>query len=146
MKPKAIKVWWKMICPFQLPRWIWGEPAVDSCSEAAWISSEILGESRDAEKAWKETPLCSSQFASWWLNQPIWKKKSNWKSCPILGVKIENIWSHHLVFVMWCDVMWSSFPWKVQRISRITNRIHECPTVSTLFPPNKEPTQWAGPQ
>ena len=36
--------------------------------------------------------------SGWWLNQPIWKIcSSNWKFSPGFGVKIKNIWNHHLV-------------------------------------------------
>ena len=35
-----------------------------------------------------------------WLNQPIWKilknMSQNGKSSPKFGVKIKNIWKHHL--------------------------------------------------
>ena len=42
-------------------------------------------------------------FTSWWLNQPIWKIcSSNWKSSPIFGVRIKNIWN--LVY----DINWFS--------------------------------------
>ena len=37
---------------------------------------------------------------SWWLNQPIWKilvKYSQIGNLPQIGVKIKNIWNHHLV-------------------------------------------------
>ena len=37
-------------------------------------------------------------FASWWLNQPLWKiwvKMGS--SSPRFGVNIKNIWNHHLV-------------------------------------------------
>ena len=34
-----------------------------------------------------------TKITSWWLNQPILKIcSSNWKSSPIFGVKIKNIW------------------------------------------------------
>ena len=34
----------------------------------------------------------------WWLNQPIWKIcSSNWIISTIFGVKMQNIWNHHLV-------------------------------------------------
>ena len=38
--------------------------------------------------------LVGSRGSSWWLNKPIWKIcSSNWKSSPILGVRLnENIW------------------------------------------------------
>ena len=35
--------------------------------------------------------------AGWWLNQPIWKIcSSKWVHLPQIGVKIKNIWDHHL--------------------------------------------------
>ncbi len=34
---------------------------------------------------------------SWWLNQPLWKIcSSNWIISPGIGVKIKDIWNHHL--------------------------------------------------
>ena len=43
-----------------------------------------------SRKNWKKT-------ASWWLNQPVWKIwSSNLKSSPNFGVKMKNIWNHHL--------------------------------------------------
>ena len=38
------------------------------------------------------------KWSSWWLNQPSWKIwSSNWESSPRIGVKIKNVWNHHLV-------------------------------------------------
>ena len=37
-------------------------------------------------------------ITGWWLNQPIWKNISEIGSFPQVGVKIENIWNHHLAY------------------------------------------------
>ena len=38
-------------------------------------------------------------FTGWWF-QPIWKIcSSNWIISPRIGVKIKNIWNHHLLVV-----------------------------------------------
>ena len=48
-------------------------------------------------KSWIFGPI---SFSGWWLNQPIWKIcSSNWVHLPQMGVKIKNIWNHHLVLV-----------------------------------------------
>ena len=42
----------------------------------------------------------NQSFSSWWLNQPSWKIcSSKWESSPS-GVKIKNIWNHHLVLLL----------------------------------------------
>ena len=62
-------------------------------------------------------------FTSWWLNQPLWKI---WVKMviffPQIGVKIRNIWNHHIAIVVgWpthpfekysktCSSTWESFP------------------------------------
>ena len=44
----------------------------------------------------KEVPLINGNNPSWWF-QPLWKiGSSNWESSPRFGVKIKNIWNHHL--------------------------------------------------
>ena len=36
-------------------------------------------------------------ITGWWLNQPTWNIcSSTWESSPRFGVKIKNIWNHHL--------------------------------------------------
>ena len=37
-------------------------------------------------------------FSSWWF-QPTWKNISQIGNLPQIGVKIKNIWNHHLVLV-----------------------------------------------
>ena len=40
--------------------------------------------------------------SSWWLNQLIWKIcSSKWIIFPIFGVKVKNIWNHHLAIISW---------------------------------------------
>ena len=42
--------------------------------------------------------LNTKPLTGWWLNQPIWKICSSaWESSPKIGVKIRNMWNHHLV-------------------------------------------------
>ena len=49
-------------------------------------------------------PGCSNSPSGWWLNQPIWKIwSSNWIISPGIGVKIKNIWNHHLAIVIHLD-------------------------------------------
>ena len=50
-----------------------------------------------------------------WTN-PVEKYESKWESSPIFGVKIKNLWNHHLVFLYFPNCFW-----KVGR--RITVRI-----------------------
>ena len=42
--------------------------------------------------------FCSIAALHYWLmvEPPIWKILVNWKSSPIFGVNIKNIWNHHL--------------------------------------------------
>ncbi len=49
-------------------------------------------------------------LGSWWLNQPIRNhmQTSNWIISQGIGVKIQNIWNHHLVFIL--NFMWHP-PW-----------------------------------
>ena len=35
-------------------------------------------------------------LTSWWLNQPIWKNIRQIGSSPQVGIKIKDIWNHHL--------------------------------------------------
>ncbi len=53
-----------------------------------------------SEKCWLVLQRKRETFSSWWLNQPIRKIcSSNWIMKPQgFGVKIKNIWNHHLVF------------------------------------------------
>ena len=39
-----------------------------------------------------------STVSSWWF-QPVWKKFSQIGNMPQVGVKIKNIWNHHLVSI-----------------------------------------------
>ena len=45
-------------------------------------------------------PFTNLPFLVWWLNQPLWKiwVKSG-SSSPSFGVKMKNVWNHHLVLV-----------------------------------------------
>ena len=53
----------------------------------------------------KNPPILSS----WWLNQPIWKIcASQIGSSPQIGMKIRNIWNHHLDFFVFGE-MWFLF-------------------------------------
>ncbi len=64
-------------------------------------------------------------LSSWWLNQPLWKIcSSNWVHLPQIGVKIKNIWNHHLA--MWYfKLTWDSH---CNTQSRAPN---SCPTTTT---------------
>ena len=46
--------------------------------------------------------LLGITMASWWLNQPVWRKMrpSNWFISPGIGVNIKNIRNHHLACVV----------------------------------------------
>ena len=39
-------------------------------------------------------------LSSWWLNQPLLKNISQNGNLPQRGVKLKNIWNHHLVMVL----------------------------------------------
>ena len=39
-------------------------------------------------------------FTGWWLNQPIWKILVKLGIFPKIGVKIKNVWNHHLVYML----------------------------------------------
>ena len=45
----------------------------------------------------------SNMASSWWLNQPIWKISYSQIGSfhPQVGVKIKNIWNHHLGIYLW---------------------------------------------
>ena len=39
----------------------------------------------------------ATHTTSWWLNQPVWKKNvSQIGSFPQVGIKLKNVWNHHL--------------------------------------------------
>ena len=49
------------------------------------------------------------RITGWWLNQPIWKIcSSNWIISLIFGVKIKNIWNHHLDYSATLERKWFS--------------------------------------
>ena len=56
----------------------------------------LIGSWRDPNNSW----------SSWWLNQPICKIcSSNWIISPGIGVKIQNVWNHHLVIYTYLGSM-----------------------------------------
>ena len=66
-----------------------------------------LSRSRRASRL--ELP-CPTEMPSsgWWLNQPIWKIFIK-LDLPQIGVKIQNIWNHHLVIEDVRSISWGWF-------------------------------------
>ena len=52
------------------------------------------------------TYLVSSCISSWWF-QAISKILVKWESSPIFGVKITNIWNHHLAYWVFLEYLLS---------------------------------------
>ena len=51
---------------------------------------------KDHSKKIKFSP--KTIYSGWWLNQPVWKICSSNGIIAQVGVEINNIWNHHLVF------------------------------------------------